>query len=181
MSSFWMSFHSCPVFAHSRSRHVQFSKPHCSSINSLFYFVGKPHSNDSCNSLMAQRCPRNDSTKMTSSSLEQEPKPVKPTSEPVKPTSAPAKPIEPTVNLIQVKRKPGPAAPATATVVAPKPAPKEVEKEKEKESKTSPLTFKKKRSGRVILVKCLWFFQNFIHTNPGWYPAVVAWGRAVVW
>jgi hypothetical protein len=95
---------------------------------------------------MNQRCPRNDATKMTSSS--QEPAKTTAVSEPAK------KPTEPHVNIIQVKRKPGPAPiPVTSQ------KPEVVEKEKTKDSKpSSSFNIKQKRSSRMILV-CK-FFQD---------------------
>ena len=82
---------------------------------------------------------------MTSSS--QEPAKTTAVSEPAK------KPTEPHVNIIQVKRKPGPAA-APVPVTSQKPVQVEVvEKEKTKESKpSSSFNIKQKRSSRMILV-----------------------------
>ncbi len=91
---------------------------------------------------------------MTSSS--QEPAKV---SEPVK------KPAEPHVNIIQVKRKPGPAAAPVPVASQKPPAQAEVvEKEKTKDSKTSSsFNIKQKRSSRMILVhKFSKYFKHLV-------------------
>lgn len=94
---------------------------------------------------MGQRCPQNDSASSTSPD------------QPSKSKIEPAKPAEPPVNLIQVKRKPGPVAPSSSTIQLPEALASSTkqavtssgEKEEKKGKDLTGLTVKKKRSGRV--------------------------------